>query len=136
MDQDMVRSGRLTWRSASKAWKEHLHLRSLLGEGGRDSPIFRSPPNRVLRFSQEPAGSGPHGPSETAHGRAPEGLELLIWPWSKPLNGIPSWGVFGEFTAHFRLPILVGFWLVGEFTTHLGRDFSGWIGMFTGGNGF
>ena len=27
-------------------------------------------------------------------------------------------------------------WLVGEFTTHVGTYFSGWIGMFTGGTGF
>ena len=27
----------------------------------------------------------------------------------------------------------IPFWLVGEFTTHFRTDFSGWIGMFTGG---
>ena len=32
-------------------------------------------------------------------------LKKWLW-WSKPLNGIPFWLV-GEFTTHFRLPILV-----------------------------
>ena len=41
---------------------------------------------------------------------------------SKPMVPI----LVGEFTTHFRFPVLVPFW--GRCTTHFRTYFSGWIG--------